>query len=128
MIGKAIEAVFDTSIALGVLIPLIERNVHAVVSSPPPAATVQQATTRTAKNVFDCLIVFYRDSSIAPNTGSDARLAATGSISSDNTGLEKVEHSTTVHVALDELARGGLAFRLTINPGRRNSGVNAVWF
>lgn len=124
MIGKAIAAVFDASIALGVLMPLMEKNVHAVVSGPPLAATGQQATARIAKNVFDCLIIFHRDSNIASNTDSDARLTPTGSTNSDGTALG-VEHSTTVHVALDELERSGLILRLAIDPGRRNGSANS---
>lgn len=108
MIGKAIGAVFGAYIALGVLMPFMQKNMHAVVNGPLPTTAEQQATTRVAKNVFDCQVVFHRDSSFA----------------SDNAGLKKVELFTTVHLAIDELERGGLALRLTIGPGRRNGGAN----
>lgn len=50
--------------------------------------------------------------------GSDALLVQIGLCGPDDTSLEQIEPSTTVHLSFDELELGDLAFGLTIRPAR----------
>lgn len=48
--------------------------------------------------------------------GSDAHLVLMGSSRTDNAGLEKIEFSSAIHLALYELELGDLALRLSVRP------------
>jgi hypothetical protein len=50
MIGKAIGAVFVAAIAFAALMPLMPKDMQAVVNGPPPTAAEQRATAQAAKN------------------------------------------------------------------------------
>jgi hypothetical protein len=60
----------------------------------------------------------------ACNFGSDAILVVSGLTGTGDTGLEEVEVSSAVHLALHELELGDLTFRLTIRPRRCDGGAD----
>ena len=56
--------------------------------------------------------------------GSDLILMACRLLGTDDAGLEEIQLSATVHLALDELELGDLAFSLAIRPRRCDSGAD----
>ena len=53
----------------------------------------------------------------ALNTGSDSLLVVLGLNATDDAGLKKIEVSTAIHLAFDELEFGDLPLGLAVRPG-----------
>jgi hypothetical protein len=84
----------------------------------------QMAESRTAAGTPSCQSARKRTPGLACKRGSDALLVTIRSLCADDAGLEQIEFSSAIHLALDELELADLTLGLTVRPTRRDRGAH----